>query len=76
MEEMRKRFQGVLNIIRFNWHFYILAIVLVLLSVAIAPSTGSQFETYLKVLALLITAATSVSLLVRFMYTTGLAYTV
>lgn len=27
MDKIRKPFQGVLNIIRFNWHFYIIAIV-------------------------------------------------
>lgn len=31
MEKMRKPFQGVLNIIRFNWHFYVLSIGILLL---------------------------------------------
>lgn len=30
MEQIRKPFQGVLNIIRFNWHFYVIAFSLVL----------------------------------------------
>ena len=25
MENLRKPFQGILNIVRFNWHFYVLA---------------------------------------------------
>jgi ubiquinone/menaquinone biosynthesis C-methylase UbiE len=31
MENMRKPFQGVLNIIRFNWHFYVLSLGFLLL---------------------------------------------
>ncbi|RNL50188.1 methyltransferase domain-containing protein [Pedobacter jejuensis] len=30
MEQIRKPFQGVLNIVRFNWHFYAIAIILIL----------------------------------------------
>lgn len=29
METVRKPFQGVLNIIRFNWHFYVISILLI-----------------------------------------------
>jgi ubiquinone/menaquinone biosynthesis C-methylase UbiE len=31
MEKMRKPFQGVSNIVRFNWHFYVLSVVAILL---------------------------------------------
>lgn len=30
MENIRKPFQGVLNIVRFNWHFYVIAIIVIL----------------------------------------------
>ena len=30
MEKVRKPFQGVLNIVRFNWHFYVIAIIVIL----------------------------------------------
>ena len=40
MEKMRKSFQGVMNIIRFNWHFYVFAFILVLLLVIV----GNYFQ--------------------------------
>ncbi len=30
--ELRKPFQGVWNIIRFNWHFYVVAFVVIFIS--------------------------------------------
>lgn len=36
MEKMRKPFQGILNIIRFNWHFYALSLGLLLLLFIVA----------------------------------------
>jgi SAM-dependent methyltransferase len=36
MEKMRKPFQGVLNVIRFNWHYYIIAAIAILVLLIIA----------------------------------------
>lgn len=33
MEPIRKRLQGVINILRFNWHLYVLAIVVLLIGI-------------------------------------------
>ena len=41
MENMRKQFQGVLNIIRFNWHFYVLSLGFLLLFLVISTSYQS-----------------------------------
>jgi len=35
LANLRKPFQGITNIIRFNWHFYILSIILILLWITI-----------------------------------------
>lgn len=43
MEKMRKPFQGVLNIIRFNWHFYVLSLGFLLLFLVLATSYQSLY---------------------------------
>lgn len=58
----RKPFQGVLNIIRFNWPFYVVALLVVLL-IVIAGSYFDKAQLFYLV-ALLITAGTMLSLLV------------
>lgn len=45
MEKMRKPFQGVVNIIRFNWHFYALSLGLLLL-LFILTTTYESFNGY------------------------------
>jgi SAM-dependent methyltransferase len=53
---MRKPFQGVLNIIRFNWHFYALSLVFLLLciilSILLKPLAGYLWAAGLTVLGL------------------------
>lgn len=63
MEKVRKPFQGVLNIVRFNWHFYVLSIGFVLLLVLLAAwlPVIATFCYIVGVLALLVNV---VSLLV------------
>ncbi|MEO7310754.1 MAG: class I SAM-dependent methyltransferase [Chitinophagaceae bacterium] len=61
---MRKPFQGVVNIIRFNWHFYALAIVLVGLMFIAGGFLPVSLRLYIIVLASLITTSTFISLLV------------
>ncbi|MVT09292.1 class I SAM-dependent methyltransferase [Chitinophaga tropicalis] len=36
MEAIRKPFQGVLNIIRFNWHFYVFSVAMMILTIIAA----------------------------------------
>lgn len=66
MEAMRKPFQGVLNIIRFNWHFYVIALIVVFLLLIIANQLSNSFQTLLYIIASLILISTSISLLASF----------
>jgi ubiquinone/menaquinone biosynthesis C-methylase UbiE len=65
MEQIRKPFQGVWNIVRFNWHFYVLAIgfllVLVVLANCLVP-----FQIYFWTIGLLVFTPTVVSLCVSY----------
>lgn len=63
MEVTRKPFQGVLNIIKFNWHFYAFALVMVILTII---SAGYFDARPLLYLAMLIFAGSITSLLVSF----------
>jgi SAM-dependent methyltransferase len=63
---MRKPFQGVFNIIRFNWHFYATAAVSVLLILMAGNLTGALMFWICMILATGIVASTSISLLVSF----------
>lgn len=62
MEEMRKPFQGVWNIIRFNWHFYLLSATITLLIYLL-----NQFlfnNSWLDIICILIIATTAFSLFI------------
>lgn len=65
MERMRKPFQGVWTVVRFNWHFFVLSFGVVILLLAAADQLG-RFSSVANVLAFLIGATTLVSLLVTF----------
>jgi len=60
---MRKPFQGVWNIIRFNWHFYILAIALVALLLLLRANFNVMFRSASDTLVFLIITSTLFSLL-------------
>jgi SAM-dependent methyltransferase len=59
---MRKPFQGVFNIIRFNWHFYVIALVVVLLLYFTAPYFDSVVQLLVYIFCVLVIAATLLSL--------------
>ncbi len=63
---MRKPFQGVANILRFNWHWYVIALCLILALLFIADVINSPFQSLLYILCLLIFATTFISLLASF----------
>ncbi|MVZ66127.1 methyltransferase domain-containing protein [Sphingobacterium sp. DK4209] len=44
MEIKRSRFQGVSNILRFNWHFYVLAILLFIVVLMILPYFSEDLQ--------------------------------
>lgn len=64
METLRKPFQGVTNIIRFNWHFYAIAIATLFLCIYSAQYFEMQFRPLIYVLSVLAFAAMLLSLLV------------
>jgi SAM-dependent methyltransferase len=66
MEKMRKPFQGVGNIIRFNWHFYVLSVGFVVAAIFISNYFAQPFQFYVIVLCLLTLGSTIISLLVSF----------
>jgi SAM-dependent methyltransferase len=66
MERIRKPFQGVGNIIRFNWHFYILSVSLMSILFAGSWFFRDRSAFYLGWLSWLILAVSILSLLVSF----------
>lgn len=54
LEELRKPLQGVINIIRFNWHYYLFAIGLVLLMYMGNTFLNHPYKLYVNILLLAI----------------------
>jgi len=63
---MRKPFQGVWNIVRFNWHFYVLSFVVLVLLLFLSNYTNSTFRACLLILDALIFLPTFISLSVSY----------
>lgn len=66
MERIRKPFQGVGNIVRFNWQFYILSISIVALLFILNKFTNTHYNIYINILCLLAIGGILISLLVSF----------
>ena len=66
MDVTRKPFQGVYNIIRFNWHFYVLAIAFLLLLLPAIKMVDSSFAIFGWVAFYLILSTISISLFASF----------
>ncbi len=66
MEKMRKPFQGVFNIIRFNWHFYVIALCLVLSIFFISSYIEKPYLNFIYVLVILVLYSIFISLLASF----------
>lgn len=66
MEQMRKPFQGVLNIMRFNWHFYLLSFVSLLFIVLLTNYVNEITAFYLRVICLLLVSPIFISLFVSY----------
>ncbi|WP_276133039.1 class I SAM-dependent methyltransferase [Polluticoccus soli] len=64
MERIRKPLQGVLNIVRFNWHLYAISGFIAIALLVCGCFAGSMVQFYATVLASLILGTTFVSLLV------------
>lgn len=62
MEKLRKRFQGTLNIIWFNWHYYAIAFASVMVLLVSAIYLGEKFIPYFYIISTLITLSIVISL--------------
>jgi hypothetical protein len=58
MAQLRTPFQGVWNVIRFNWHFYFLSTALLLLLICLKSYFGDTFGFYSTLLVFIISGAT------------------
>ena len=63
---MRKPFQGVVNIIRFNWHFYVLSLGFLLLIFLFTNHLNQPFKLYSHIVCVVVICMTLISLLVSF----------
>lgn len=61
---MRKPFQGVWNIVRFNWQFYVLAIVSTIVLILLRNNFNAALGTAFDILITVIIGSTLISLLV------------
>jgi ubiquinone/menaquinone biosynthesis C-methylase UbiE len=66
MEPLRKPFQGVVNIIRFNRHLYLIAIAVLAFALTLSTFAGDAVSFFIKLVCLLVFLSISVSLLVSF----------
>ena len=64
MERLRGPFQGVTNIIRFNWHFYLLAVAILVILILLFPHTGGLMHVAFLLLIAGITITTLTSLII------------
>jgi len=62
MGEVRKPFQGVINIIRFNWHFYVIAIAVILALFYLQFITDVRLNPFLDFLFTIIISTIVISL--------------
>ena len=63
---IRKPFQGVFNIIRFNWHFYLIACLVVVCLLFFKHALPKQIQPFLFCLSIIIISTISNSLIISF----------
>lgn len=63
---MRKPFQGVWNIVRFNWHFFVVVLILLITLIFISIQLDATYQTYCYGIGILLILPTVLSLLVSF----------
>lgn len=64
MEKIRKPFQGVFNIVRFNWHFYVLSFGFIIVLLLTANYASAGLATAFYAVSLLVLLVNLVSLIV------------
>ncbi len=66
MEKIRKPFQGIRNIVRFNWHFYFFSMLVVLVIFFFRNYADQRYQLLAELFCVIIIATTLVSLIVSF----------
>lgn len=66
MEQLRNRFEGVSNIVRFNWHFYLISATLIACLLGLNYWSGKQYQFLILIAIAAIIITTLTSLLVSF----------
>lgn len=66
MELARKPFQGVFNIIRFNWHFYLIALVTLFVLILLSPLFPKPVENIVFIGVIMTSFTIIISLLVSY----------
>lgn len=66
MDSIRKPFQGVWNIIRFNWHYYVFSLLFVAILLFVRKDFNATLRIGTTVLVFLILFSTAISLIVSF----------
>ena len=64
MDKLRKPFQGVGNIIRFNWHHYVLSIIAIVVLLLVSTNTTAALHTAVILIVSLIILANFISLFI------------
>ena len=64
MEKMRKPFEGVLNIICFNWHFYVFAFAVVFFLAFTAYFLDKPLQSFIYLICIIVSLSIIISLLV------------
>ncbi len=62
MEKLRKPFQGVGNIIRFNWHFYLFAFLFLVVLFVASSYLNETLRLYCYIISILVATSTFLSL--------------
>ncbi|MCG2612848.1 class I SAM-dependent methyltransferase [Terrimonas sp. NA20] len=66
MERIRMPFQGVYNIIRFNWHFYLIALAALTALLIISNSFSTPVQFTIRILCILLALSVSSSVFVSY----------
>lgn len=66
MAGIRKPYEGVWNIVRFNWHFYVLSAAVIILAEWLGRYMDEPLTTYINIICALVVVQTTISLLVSF----------
>ena len=65
MEGIRRPFQGVTNVVLFNWHFYVLAVTVTLITLVLGGFWNSYVLILLGVLVLVATSTSLMAIVLR-----------